>query len=35
VPKNRVVSDGIEYMIIRDPSTTVLAFGAGKFDRTE
>jgi peptide/nickel transport system substrate-binding protein len=31
--KHRPYLDGIEYTIIRDPSTAVLAFSAGKFDR--
>jgi peptide/nickel transport system substrate-binding protein len=32
---SRPYLDGIEYTIIRNPSTTILAFAAGKFDRTE
>jgi peptide/nickel transport system substrate-binding protein len=32
--KDRPYLDGIEYMIIRNPSTAVLGFVAGKFDMT-
>jgi peptide/nickel transport system substrate-binding protein len=32
--KNRPYLDGVEYTIIRDPSTAVLAFVSGKFDMT-